>query len=63
MQNVVEEQPYSILKELQKRQHYKQRGHQSFSAEQIRYVLQLCSTSKQAYKYFGKFSTTIFVVI
>ena len=49
IQNVVEEQPYSIKKELQKRQ-YKQRGCLSFSAEQIRYALILRYMSKQANK-------------
>ena len=50
MKNVVEEHPYTILKELQKRQHFKRRGRPSFSPEIIRYALLLRYTSKQAYK-------------
>ena len=50
MKNMVEEHPYSILKELQERQHYKQRGRPSFFAKLIHYALPLRYTSKQAYK-------------
>ena len=48
-QNVMQEQRYSILKELQKR-HYKQRVRPLFSAELICHVLLLRYMSKQAYK-------------
>ena len=47
---MVEEQPYSILKELHKRQHYKQRDRPSFSTELILYALLLRYPSKQADK-------------
>ena len=52
IQNLVEEQRYSILKELQKKKdkNYKQRGRPTFSAALIRYDLLLRYTSKQAYK-------------
>ena len=40
----MEENPYSILNELQKRQHYKPEGRSPFSADLIRYPL------RQAYK-------------
>ena len=61
IQNLMEEQSYSILKELQKKKKEKkkttlQRGHYSFSAELIRYALLLCCTSKQV-------SITIFFFI
>ena len=52
IKNVVEEDPYSILNELQKRQHYKPKGRPPFSADLICYALQLRYTSKQAYKLF-----------
>ena len=50
MQNVEEEHLYSILKELQKRHHYKQRGRPSFCTELKRYALLLRYTSKQPCK-------------
>ena len=50
IKNLVEEDSYSILNELQKRQHYKPKGHPPFSANLIRYALLLHYTSKQAYK-------------
>ena len=49
VQNVLEEHPYSFLKELQKR-HYKQRHRPSFFAELICYTLLLSYTYKQANK-------------
>ena len=49
IKNVVEEDPYSILNELQKR-HYKPKGRPPFSANLICYALLLCYTSRQAYK-------------
>ena len=54
IKNVVEEDPYSILNELQnelqKRQQYEPKGRPPFSADLIRYALLLCYTSRQAYK-------------
>ena len=50
IQSVVEKQSYSILKELQKWQLYKQRRCPSFIAELIRYTLLQRYTSKQVYK-------------
>ena len=50
IKNVVEEDPYSILNELQKRQHYKPKSRPSFSADLIRYALLLRYKSRQAYK-------------
>ena len=50
IKNVVEEDPYSILNELQKRGHYKPKGRPPFSADLIRYALLLRYTSRQAYK-------------
>ena len=50
IKNVVEEDPYSILNELQKRQHYKPKGRSPFSADLIHYALILRYTSRQAYK-------------
>ena len=50
IKNVVEEDPYLILNELQKRQHYKPKGCPPFSADLICYALLLCYTSRQAYK-------------
>ena len=49
IKNVVEEDPYSILNELQKRQHYKPKGRPPFSA--------LCLITS------GKISITIFFFI
>ena len=51
IKNVVEEDPYSILNELQKRQHYKPKGRPPFSADLICYALLLHYTSRQAYKF------------
>ena len=45
-----EEDPYSILKDLRKRQHYKPKGRPPFSADLISYALLLRCTSRQAYK-------------
>ena len=45
-----EEDPYSILNKLQKRQHYKPKGRPPFSADLIRFALLLRYTSRQAYK-------------
>jgi hypothetical protein len=50
MRNVAEENIYSIMNELRKRQHYKPQGRPPFSAELIRYALLLRYTSAQAYK-------------
>ena len=50
IKNVVEEDPYSILNVLQKRQHYKPKNCPPFSADLIRYALLLRYTSRQAYK-------------
>ena len=50
IKNVLEEDPHSILNELQKRQHYKPKGRPPFSADLIRYALLLRYTSRQAYK-------------
>ena len=49
IENMMEEEPYSILKELQKKTTL-QRGCPSFSAELIHYALLLRYMSKQAYK-------------
>ena len=49
IKNIVED-PYWILNELQKRQHYKPKGHPPFSADLIRYALLLHYTSRQSYK-------------
>ena len=46
----MEEDPYSILNELQKIQGYKPKGRPPFSADLIRYALLLRYTSRQAYK-------------
>ena len=50
IQNIVSEGSKSILKELQKIQHFKPKGRPSFSAEIIRFSLLLRYTSAQAYK-------------
>ena len=50
IKNVEEEDPYSILIELQKCQHYKPKGCPPFSADLIHYALLLRYTSRQAYE-------------
>ena len=51
IKNLVEEDPYSILNKLQKRQHYKPKGRLPLSEDLIRYALLLHYTSRQAYKF------------
>ena len=64
IQNVLKEHPYSVLKELQKRQHYEERGSPVFPAELIRYALLLRYMSKQAYKLLlENFSLTFFSLL
>ena len=63
MQNVVEEHPYLILKELQKGQHYEQRDRLSFTAYLIRYALLVSYTKTSQQITSGKVSITIFFFI
>ena len=50
IRNVSEQNPYSLIDELEKRRNYNLKGHPPFSPEMIRYVLLLRYTSFQSYK-------------
>ena len=49
IRNFSEQNPYSLIEELEKRRNYKPKGHHPFSSEMIRYALLLRYTSLQSY--------------
>ena len=50
IRNFSEQNPYSLIEELENRRNYKPKGHPPFSSEMIRYALLLRYTSLQSYK-------------
>ena len=50
VRNFSEQNPYSLIEELENRRNYKPKGHPPLSSEMIRYALLLRYTSLQSYK-------------